>query len=160
MKCQRCTRQATRHITEVLENDQIEELHLCEGCCESFLREPLSPVAPKKKKKSKKPVQEDPEEISGRQCSACGLKFIDYRNTTRLGCAHDYQVFREELLPLLESIHGEKQHSGKIPRRFPENRQIQQELARLRRELTEAVGKEQYEAAARLRDDIRRLETT
>lgn len=160
MKCQRCTRQATRHITEVLENDQIEEMHLCEGCCESFLREPLSPTAPKKKKKSKKPIQEDPEEISSRQCSACGLKFIDYRNTTRLGCAHDYQVFREELLPLLESIHGEKQHSGKIPRRFPENRQIQQDLARLRRELTEAVGKEQYEAAARLRDDIRRLETT
>lgn len=160
MKCQRCTRQATRHITEVLENEQVEDVHLCDGCCEAFLREPLGGSAPKKKKKSKKVAQEEPEEVAGRQCPSCGLKFIDYRNTTRLGCASDYQVFRDELLPLLESIHGEKQHSGKIPKRFPENRQIQSELARLRQELTEAVAKEQYEAAARIRDDIRRLEAT
>lgn len=160
MKCQRCTRQATRHITEVLENEQVEDVHLCDGCCEAFLREPLGGSAPKKKKKSKKVTQEEPEEVAGRQCPSCGLKFIDYRNTTRLGCASDYQVFRDELLPLLESIHGEKQHSGKIPKRFPENRQIQSELARLRQELTEAVAKEQYEAAARIRDDIRRLEAT
>jgi protein arginine kinase activator len=161
MKCQRCTRQATRHITEVLENAQIEDLHLCEGCCEEFLREPLSASTQKKKKKSKKITQqEEPDEVSGHQCPSCGLKFIDYRNTTRLGCANDYQVFREELLPLLESIHGEKQHCGKIPKRFPENRQIQLELSRLRRDLNEAISKEQYETAARLRDDIRRLEAT
>lgn len=160
MKCQRCTRQATRHITEVLENEQVEEVHLCDGCCEEFLKEPLSRSPQKKKKKSKKVAQEEPEEIAGHQCPACGLKFIDYRNTTRLGCANDYQVFRDELLPLLDSIHGEKQHSGKIPKRFPENRQIQLELSRLRRELTEAITKEQYETAARLRDDIRRIEAT
>jgi protein arginine kinase activator len=77
-----------------------------------------------------------------------------------LGCSHDYQEFRDELLPLLESIHGEKQHTGKVPRRFPENRQIQMELARLRRELGDAVAREQYESAAQLRDDIRRLEAT
>ena len=160
MKCQRCTRQATRHITEVLENDQLEEVHLCDGCCEAFLREPLSTSSHKKKKKSKKVIQEESDELAGHQCPSCGLKFIDYRNTTRLGCANDYQVFRDELLPLLESIHGEKQHSGKIPKRFPENRQIQLELSRLRQELTEAITKEEYETAARLRDDIRQLEAT
>ena len=160
MKCQRCTRQATRHITEVLENDQLEEVHLCDGCCEAFLREPLSTSSHKKKKKSKKVIQEESDELAGHQCPSCGLKFIDYRNTTRLGCANDYQVFRDELLPLLESIHGEKQHSGKIPKRFPENRQIQLELSRLRQELTEAITKEEYDTAARLRDDIRQLEAT
>lgn len=160
MKCQRCTRQATRHITEVLENEQLEEVHLCDGCCDAFLREPLSANSQKKKKKSKKPTQEDSDELSGHQCPSCGLKFIDYRNTTRLGCAIDYQVFREELLPLLESIHGEKMHTGKIPKKFPEIKQIQLELARLRRELSDAIAKEQYEFAARLRDDIRRLEAT
>lgn len=159
MKCQRCTRQATRRITEVLENEQVEEINLCDGCCEAFLREPLSGPGPKKKKKAKKAAQEEPEEIAGRQCPSCGLKFIDYRNTTRLGCATDYQVFRDELLPLLESIHGEKNHNGKIPKRFPENRQLQVELARLRRDLTEAIAREQYETAARIRDDIRKLET-
>jgi protein-arginine kinase activator protein McsA len=34
------------------------------------------------------------------------------------------------------------------------------ELARLRRELGDAVAREQYESAAQLRDDIRRLEAT
>ena len=160
MKCQRCTRQATRHITDVLGYDQVEDVHLCEGCADAYLSEPISANPIKKKKKSKKVASEEPEDIANRQCPVCGLKFMDYRNTTRLGCSHDYQEFRDELLPLLESIHGEKQHTGKVPRRFPENRQIQMELARLRRELGDAVAREQYESAAQLRDDIRRLEAT
>ena len=32
MKCQRCPKQATLHITEVLGEDRYEEVHLCEEC--------------------------------------------------------------------------------------------------------------------------------
>ena len=40
MKCQRCPKQATLHITEVLGEDRFEEVHLCEECAKKYLYEP------------------------------------------------------------------------------------------------------------------------
>src|SRR5262245_49570755 len=40
MKCQKCTKAATLHITEVLPEEQYEELHLCEECANKYLYEP------------------------------------------------------------------------------------------------------------------------
>ena len=40
MKCQRCTKQATLHITEVLGEERFEEVHLCEECAKKYLYEP------------------------------------------------------------------------------------------------------------------------
>ena len=88
----------------------------------------------------------------------CGIKFVEFRNSGRLGCPHDYQEFREELTPLLENIHGDTRHAGKTPRRQPQARQNQSELTRLRRQLQNAVSQEAYEEAAKLRDQIRTLE--
>jgi protein arginine kinase activator len=93
-----------------------------------------------------------------RECPSCGIKFVEFRNTGRLGCPHDYEEFREELAPLLENIHGETRHCGKTPRRLPQNKQTQSELIQLRNRLKQAVNKEDYEEAARLRDRIRQLE--
>jgi protein arginine kinase activator len=92
------------------------------------------------------------------ECPQCGVKFVEFRNTGRLGCPHDYNEFRAELLPLLENIHGETKHCGKAPRRLPGNKQAQSELLQLRNRLKQAVTKEDYEEAARLRDRIRTLE--
>jgi protein arginine kinase activator len=96
--------------------------------------------------------------LPNRQCPVCGIKFVEFRNSGRLGCPHDYQEFREELSPLLENIHGETRHCGKTPRRQPQNQQMQSELVQLRKQLLTAVNKENYEEAARLRDRIRQLE--
>ena len=96
--------------------------------------------------------------LNQRECPHCGIKFVEFRNTGRLGCPHDYQEFREELTPLLENIHGETRHVGKTPRRLPQNKQTQSELMQLRNRLKQAINKEDYEEAAKLRDKIRTLE--
>ena len=154
MKCQRCHNAATLHITEILPNEQFEELHLCEQCANKYLYEPQG-----KGSKPGEQVSESDESLFGqRECSVCGLKFIEFRNTGRLGCPHDYQEFREELLPLLENIHGETHNCGKTPRRIPQDKQTQSELMQLRNRLKQAITKEDYEEAARLRDRIRQLE--
>jgi protein arginine kinase activator len=155
MKCQKCTKAATLHITEILSEDHVEELHLCEECAHKYLYEPhktgIKAAAP--------PAEEmDEPAVMNRECEVCGLKFVDFRNTGRLGCPHDYQEFREELTPLLENIHGETRHCGKTPRRLPQSKQTQSELLQLRKQLLQAVNREAYEEAARLRDRIRRLE--
>ena len=61
-------------------------------------------------------------------------------------------------MPLLENIHGEPRHSGKVPKRAPRNTQQQTTLIQLRNELKRAVAAEEYETAARLRDKIKGIE--
>ncbi len=160
MKCQRCPKQATLHITEVLPDEKFEELHLCEDCAKKYLHEP-----PQTGKKPAGKSSNDTASASSnsddpvsKQCETCGLKFVEFRNTGRLGCPHDYDAFREELLPLLESIHGDVKHQGKQPRRLPKARSELAELTQLRKQLAKAVTDEAYEEAARVRDRIRELE--
>src|SRR5262249_31685941 len=141
MKCQKCTKAATLHITEVVSEEQFEELHLCEECAHKYLYEPQS-----NKSSSKAGVaslsESEEDRLANRQSPECGIKFVEFRNTGRLGCPHDYEAFREELLPLLENIHGDPpKHFGKTPRRLPQTKQTQSELMQLRKQLLQAVNK-------------------
>jgi protein arginine kinase activator len=160
MKCQRCPKQATSHITDIVSEDRFEEHHFCEDCAKKFLTETSTPA---KKTTASKPEAvassvENSSDPSSKQCDVCGIKFVEFRNSGRLGCCQDYETFREELLQLLESIHGESRHNGKRPRRAPKPKSDFQELVNLRQKLSKAVSAEAYEEAARLRDRIKQLE--
>ncbi len=158
MKCQKCHNPATLHITEVLAEGQFEELHLCDQCANKYLYEPQQKTGAKASGVEILGETEETTALNQRECPLCGIKFVEFRNSGRLGCPHDYEEFREELTPLLENIHGETHHVGKTPRRLPESKQTQSELIQLRNRLKLAVTKEDYEAAARLRDQIKTLE--
>jgi protein arginine kinase activator len=158
MKCERCPKQATLHITEVL-GDRYEEVHLCEDCAKKYLVDPAKKGAATKSA-SGAAVEEAVEAAapSGPACEACGLSYLEFRNQGRFGCPHDYDAFKAELLPLLESIHGDVRHVGKTPRRLPRTQGAQVELTALRRRLQQLVTEENYEEAARVRDRIKELE--
>ena len=179
MKCRACPKAAVLHITEVLPDDRFEELHYCEECGRRYLS--TSPDGDGGSKAAPDEADDFAEAIDAatlvateaaalveadgpdaRPCEVCGLKFVEFRNSGRLGCPHDYDHFREELLPLLESIHGDTAHAGKTPkapaRPTPKPPRDAGELTSLRKKLTRAVKDEDYEAAARLRDRIRELE--
>ena len=158
MKCQKCPKAATLHITEVLSDDQFEELHLCEECAHKYLYEPQEKKAGKGMPSAPAEESDETGSLNQRECPICGIKFVEFRNSGRLGCPHDYQEFRDELTPLLENIHGETRHCGKTPRRLPQNKQTQSELIQLRKQLHQAVTREAYEEAARIRNRIRQLE--
>ena len=157
MKCQRCTKQATLHITEVLGEDRFEEVHLCEECAKKYLYEPQQ-----KKTVAKVGDAGDGDEDlqAGTRCPACGLTFLEFRNHGRFGCPNDYDAFKVDLLPLMESVHGEVRHAGKTPRRAPRTKTAQAELAHLRQQLQSLVNEENYEEAARIRDKIKQMEET
>jgi protein arginine kinase activator len=161
-KCRRCSKPATLHITE-LRDGAVQELHLCEGCAQEYLHNPEMSQEPDEAdqlaaKLTEATGVEDLRELDHLACPNCGITFREFRSQGRLGCPHDYIAFEAELMPLLENIHGETQHTGKFPRRAPDVSQRQYELIRLRSQLRTAVGEEAYEEAARLRDAIQTLE--
>lgn len=61
-------------------------------------------------------------------------------------------------MPLLEKIHGNTEHMGKIPNSSGEARELSRELLELRQDLKRAIDKEDYEEAAKLRDQIQTLQ--
>ena len=164
MKCQHCEKPATFHITE-LTGAEPQEVHLCEDHAQEFLApsqagESSGPVVASGSKKPQKVAQtaEELARLDQRTCPKCGITFHEFRQQGRLGCPHDYDFFQRELEPLLINIHGEKQHVGKRPRTSGMDAQLQAELTRLRREMREAVHREDYERASKLRDQIRQLD--
>lgn len=124
------------------------ELSFAKGDIQSFLSSIMSVLG-----KEKKP---DQPSIT---CSACGLTYAEFEHTGRLGCAQCYRDFSEQLKPMLQKIHGRTQHAGRKPTAFvpdPEderNARIQE----LRQKMDEAVAVENFEDAAKYRDELRLL---
>lgn len=165
LKCQKCAKPATFHITDI-EHGKPLEYHFCE----EHARRHLAPSAEEQAEQQFAgklakdsaalggALKTEPSAADRRVCPICNISFLEFRNTGRLGCPYDYEVFRDELMPLLESIHEDTRHAGKTPRRAPRNTEQQTALIQLRNDLNRAVAAEDYEAAAKIRDQIKTIE--
>jgi protein arginine kinase activator len=92
------------------------------------------------------------------KCPACGMTWDDFRKIGRLGCGECYKAFKQNLLPLLKRIHGSTRHTGKGPAGKAYTATKKSELQELRQKLQRAIGAEEFEEAARIRDKIRESE--
>jgi protein arginine kinase activator len=164
MKCQKCAKPATFHITDIVEKGIHREFHFCDEHARQHLAPPDEASEPPISELAKKLIVSapgtlrEPSPADKQVCPICQITFLEFKKSGKLGCPYDYEVFRDELMPLLENIHGEPRHSGKVPRRAPRNTQQQTTLIQLRNELKRAVAAEEYETAARLRDKIKGIE--
>lgn len=168
MRCQRCDKPATFHITELTGGKPVE-LHLCEDHAREYLtqagNEPASAgsmaallAQQMAKQLALGQTAEELAELDQQLCPYCGISFYEFRSQGRLGCPYDYVFFEKELQPLLLNIHGETQHTGKRPSHSADLSRRHTELIRYRRQLQEAIQEENYELASRLRDKIRDIE--
>lgn len=180
MKCQKCDKVATFHITE-LTGSAPEELHLCEEHAQQYLhrsdpQDDANESAPDERgascscercdendenfdDASLKELTEDLMATDFQACPFCGLGFQEFRKSGRLGCANDYRTFQDRLEPLLLAVHGASEHVGKRPSRFEKATAANSgaTLVRLRNELNDAIETEDYERASVLRDRINEL---
>lgn len=163
MKCQKCEKTATFHITE-LTGGKPQELHLCEECAREYLTQPettdgtpASLAGALAQQLAVGQTAADLARLDQQACPVCGITFFEFRNKGRLGCPHDYICFEKELDPLLLNIHGETRHVGKRPTRTPGDTDSHTQLIRLRREMKDAITAEDYERASELRDEIRQV---
>ena len=158
MKCQQCENLATVHLTDLVEGKK-KALHLCQACAEAqeLVKKDELNLPAILQTLIGQHLGGQSDQLARLVCPQCGIRYMEFRAQGRLGCPHDYAVFRAGLEPLLRRIHRADRHVGKSPRR-----QVDQdrhaELLDLRRRLQEAVESEGFEEAARLRDLLRTKE--
>ena len=162
--CEHCNKPKTVHVTEIKAGQKIEK-HLCKDC--PLVNDGVGGG------KSHQPINEllsnfvmshggTAPSKTQKKCEVCGTTWANFKSNGLLGCEADYALFEEELTPLLKRAHeGSTHHTGKVPARRRGDGAVKKRpsVGRLRRELERAVESEDYEAAARLRDEISAAES-
>jgi len=162
MLCQICGKNpASVHFTEIHDN-KMSEIHVCERCAEEKgMHTPAQQhkfeIADLLAGMVDAMTHTEEERVGHVQCPRCGLPYSSFKETGRLGCGECYTAFQFQLRPLLRRIHGDTRHRGKTPKRGAVESSTRQ-IQRLHDELQRAVEREEFERAAGIRDQIRRLE--
>lgn len=163
-RCQICQQQVAKiHITQI-HGDQLVEIHVCQDCAQSHgLAGPglkvklsveglLAGVAAEESGVRVEPLADT------KSCPVCGQTFRGFRESGRLGCRHCYEAFADDLVPLLRKVQMGLAHHGKTPAGEKSPPSPVADIQRKREDLRAAVAGEDFELAARLRDEIRSLE--
>ena len=167
MKCEKCDKPATFHIS-VLTGPEPKELHFCEEHAREYLNQSavqgelvgsLATVLAQgiTKKVSLNKVAEELQELEQQTCPICGISFYDFKSRGYLGCPHDYNFFNKQIDAFVLNFHGANEHTGKVLIRKADDTQDRMLLIKYRRDLDDAVQYEDYERAALLRDKIKKL---
>ena len=161
MICNLCgTQESSIHLTEIV-NNQMIEIHLCETCAQEKgtdfkthfnLTDLLAGlVDPDKASKTAE------KRLAGK-CPECSMTYDEFGKSGRLGCAACYDAFGKMLLPLIKRVQRSTKHVGKRPSRVSPETGHGHELQLLQDRLAKSVQMEEFEEAARLRDEIRKTE--
>ena len=106
------------------------------------------------------------------KCDKCGLSFDDFVDNGKFGCPSCYDTFEERIDPILKRLHGSNRYIGRNAKKInPENElnidktkekkeEVKEEnkIDSLKLKLKEAIKEEKYEEAAKIRDEIKKLE--
>jgi len=88
------------------------------------------------------------------KCPACGCSKEKFEETGRFGCPKCYEAFRPFLDGMLRKMHKGLRHIGKISGPHLTREAFEGRMAELNAAIEAAVAAEDYEEAARLRDEI------
>lgn len=167
MLCMVCKQnEAKVHLTQMIDG-KIKKLDLCEACTKAkgvddptgfSLADLLMGLGASQELAAPAATGGTKET----QCPACGFSQADFKKSGRLGCPECYRTFSEGLEPLLRTMHKGTRHIGKVPgiRANNQGQNTALLLASLQRSLEEAITAENYEEAARLRDEIKATKGT
>jgi protein arginine kinase activator len=166
MICQECEkRPATLHFTKIV-NGEKNEFHICEVCAREkgemipgtangFSIHNLLSGLLDFEPSSTGSVSNKAQSI---RCEECGLTYSQFSKIGRFGCGSCYQSFSERLDPLLKRVHGNTVHVGKVPKRTGGLIQDKREIENLKKEMMTCIEQEEFERAAKIRDQIREIE--
>ena len=112
------------------------------------------------------------------KCKKCGLTYDEFINTGKFGCENCYNTFLDKIDYLVKNLHGSTRHIGRKTKyiksnesKIKNNNKIEEKILNksegeseerkideLKRKLKEAIKDERYEDAAKIRDEIKKIE--
>ena len=154
MLCSKCgKREATTHYKSVI-NGKVTEEHLCPKCAENlefssfYFPNVFSSL-----------LGENANIYKTTRCSCCGSSFNDIKRSGKAGCSNCYETFKDEITPTLNLIHGTTKHKQNENITVTKSDETAEDiLTAKKQELKKAVEEERFEDAAKLRDEIKKIE--
>jgi len=156
MKCKNA--EATVRITKIIKGE-VHEIRLCQECASKLT--PFQKPAGLTKLLASLLQSEKGAKTAAtptKVCDRCGVSLENYRSTLFLGCKECYTAFEEELKKDLRKYHGSTSHVGRIPPKYARAAEKSSSIGELRKQMEKAIEIEDFEIAAKLRDQIRELE--
>jgi protein arginine kinase activator len=104
------------------------------------------------------------------KCEECGMTYDEFIKAGKFGCANCYDTFSSRINPILKNLQGETTHIGrktKVTKNTLDKEEIiksekedkqKSELDILKEDLKKAIKEERYEDAAKIRDEIKKIE--
>ena len=170
MLCDKCKKNEAKINLVKIINGEKQQIWLCEECAKNISNIPfLSSIPdgagfpfqeilnglltgvenakPKMEKEKIKPV-----------CLTCGLTYDEFQKTKKAGCSDCYIVFKDSIKSIIKNVYGEKTYKGRIPSKAHKELFQRDKLKNLKHKLQILIEQEEYEKAAVIRDEIRKIE--
>ena len=151
IQCNYCESSATVHLTQIV-NNQVKKIDLCEECAKN--KGLSSPQGISLSDMFTGAVENTEGSSQGLACPTCGFTHGDFRNNGRFGCPDCYNSFKPILRETLEAMHPGTRHVGKVPSQLLERMDSRQKENLLEQSLQDAIEDENYELAAKIRDEL------
>ena len=171
MLCKNCNKnEATFHYTEII-NGIKKEIALCDECRSKLGISSLDFNIPLGMPDFFSDFFEDNsfipelETVRKLECDVCKMSYDEFIDAGRVGCSNCYNAFENKLDSILKNIHGSNVHKGRILN-SPKNKIIDEtkdsskncKIEELKNKLKELVKEEKYEEAAKVRDEIKKID--
>lgn len=177
MLCDKCKkREAKVYYTEIIGGTKTEK-HFCEECAtqhttfhlastivnnETALKGVLATIFSDYYKEIDK-FREKDSSFKHESCRNCGMSYETLIKEGKFGCANCYNAFAKNIAGGLKNIQSSENHVGKVPKGYiTETDRIIKGLSKeekLSIKLQDAIEKEEFENAAKIRDLIREIRT-
>jgi len=169
MLCEECgINEATVHIQAIAPDGTTSSRALCQSCMEKFKASKmgmgaldisgiLGALMGKIAAKGSELAEKTNDKYDG-ECESCGTKYAAFRKSGVLGCPQCYKAFRERVEENLIRLNGTALYvEGAENTQRTESASMK--VRRLKDEMKRAIETEEFETAARLRDEIKQLQT-
>jgi protein arginine kinase activator len=171
MLCEKCRKNEAKVNLVTIINGQKQEIWLCENCIKDIVNIPFfNPIFNNANLPLQGMITEmlssvdsnksniDNNKIKELVCSNCGLTYDEFKKSGKLGCANCYEDFKIVLEPRIKSLQAGTKHVGKIPKIKGKQLVQRRKLKDLKEEMQKLIITEEYERAAIIRDEIKKLE--
>ena len=153
MLCEKCGKNTATVLYTQIINGQKSTLNICSACAsEESIFDNFGSLLSFGTR----------EQTTNIVCPCCNMTLSEFARRGKAGCGMCYTTFRKHAGAMLRKIHGTQKHTQtEIKESLHKSEEITKEVNEtdlLREKMAKAIAEENFEEAARLRDQIREKE--